>query len=1060
MSGRRAVLVAVFLVVISLPRFIGERPFELYESSTVASDKYGPEDRQILHLIGQGRFEEALNQGRAKIRAESPGCVPYSLTVQAAVGLGELTQLTAELQEMRRIDPNNGFALVALALAFQELNQEERAWEFARDAILNGVRCEGVYRSYVELSQELGKMDVAESTVDELLEERPGDAGLLFARAYLATRRGRAHLAHEGYRNAVLKAPALPASFLEFAKLLARKGNYEQAASVCRVGLETGRDGSPEDLVRLYSTLGMVLERLGRLDDSREAFDDGLEIARAYHLGSLEASILLEQAILLGARGETSRSVEYLERARALENRVYLTRDMAINQQLLGRALAGLGQLSAAENALRECVRLSADVPDPMIQLDGKLDLGFLQLRRGERGAAIGTFNEVAHKAGQLDAAPLLSRVHSGLASAAERVGDYPSALRNYQLSLDIAEKAGRLRARVLATSNIGLVFFRLGAPARALLYSSRAAELARELGELRLEVSIQQGVAAAFAGLGNLQQSERIYRDALKKVSHLTSPGLHALILSGWARVALELGSHREAKDGFERALELAQSVGDNLVRVQALSGLGHCAWRQDDLEEAAKRFEETLMLIESTRANIKAGDERMSYQETRTQVYSSLAAVLIRRDSQHPQAGYRGKALDVVERSRARVLLDLVASAGGQPLDKVSSMRPVGNSQVASLELIQSGAIREGEILLEFLLGQPESFLWVITREDCQVVRLPSRREIETKVRSFLRTVQNPPRFPGNPFERHRELAQELFDMLVAPVGRLVTEARHIIVSPDGVLHSLPFESLVIPEGLEPGRYLLEVAPISYIPSASVLGELGQRTRRRRPELAFIGFAHPGGPLSATPITPSAAPGMPSTLSLSPIPFAVEEVRSVAQLFPAESRRTYLEEEATERAVKEASLHRFRNVHFAAHALANGMQPERSVIFLQGDSSSEDDGMLWMGEVLNLRLASELVVLSGCQTGLGQVLNAEGTVGLSWAFLSAGSSSVVVSLWNVNDRSTSELMLAFYREMGRGLGRSDALRRAKQFALQSERKAFRHPYYWAPFILIGQSN
>jgi CHAT domain-containing protein len=108
-------------------------------------------------------------------------------------------------------------------------------------------------------------------------------------------------------------------------------------------------------------------------------------------------------------------------------------------------------------------------------------------------------------------------------------------------------------------------------------------------------------------------------------------------------------------------------------------------------------------------------------------------------------------------------------------------------------------------------------------------------------------------------------------------------------------------------------------------------------------------------------------------------------------------------------------------------------------------------------MGEVLELDLASDLVVLSGCQTGVGQLLRAEGTLGFTWAFLSAGSSEIVVSLWGVNDRSTSELMEMFYARMSQSRPRPVALREAKRSMLESERMAFRHPYFWAPFVLVG---
>ena len=111
-------------------------------------------------------------------------------------------------------------------------------------------------------------------------------------------------------------------------------------------------------------------------------------------------------------------------------------------------------------------------------------------------------------------------------------------------------------------------------------------------------------------------------------------------------------------------------------------------------------------------------------------------------------------------------------------------------------------------------------------------------------------------------------------------------------------------------------------------------------------------------------------------------------------------------------------------------------------------------------MDEVLALNLSSDLVVLSGCQTGVGQLLRAEGVLGFTWAFLSAGSSAIVASRWSVNDRSTAEVMEAFYFQMSQKRSPTVALRAAKLGMLESERMAFRHPYYWAPFVLVGAGS
>ena len=127
------------------------------------------------------------------------------------------------------------------------------------------------------------------------------------------------------------------------------------------------------------------------------------------------------------------------------------------------------------------------------------------------------------------------------------------------------------------------------------------------------------------------------------------------------------------------------------------------------------------------------------------------------------------------------------------------------------------------------------------------------------------------------------------------------------------------------------------------------------------------------------------------------------------------------------------------------------------RSAVVLSLDEEGGEDGFLQMREIFNLNLDADLVVLSGCETGRGKLLKGEGLVGLSRAFLAAGARSLVVSLWRVNDRSTSLLMEAFYLNLKEGLGKAEALHQAKLALMKVEEGRYAHPYYWAPFILIG---
>ena len=186
----------------------------------------------------------------------------------------------------------------------------------------------------------------------------------------------------------------------------------------------------------------------------------------------------------------------------------------------------------------------------------------------------------------------------------------------------------------------------------------------------------------------------------------------------------------------------------------------------------------------------------------------------------------------------------------------------------------------------------------------------------------------------------------------------------------------------------------------------------------------------------------------------SFAPLPNARAEVQSLGKLFPGGA--TYVGERASEEQVKKEEVGRYRYLHFAAHGYFDGANPERSGIVLS--PSGSDDGFLQAREISKFDLHADLVTLSACQSGLGKVLDGEGVQGLSRAFFLAGARSVVVSLWNVNDAATGELMRRFYSDLKAGVPKDEALRQAK-LAVSKEPR-WRHPYYWAPFVLQGDSG
>jgi CHAT domain-containing protein len=277
------------------------------------------------------------------------------------------------------------------------------------------------------------------------------------------------------------------------------------------------------------------------------------------------------------------------------------------------------------------------------------------------------------------------------------------------------------------------------------------------------------------------------------------------------------------------------------------------------------------------------------------------------------------------------------------------------------------------------------------------------------------------------------------------------------------------VPFEALLTDPQASRNRsvselpYLLRSHVVSYVPSASVLAQF--RTPRPHPPgpsgKSLLAFA-PWSSLSNPPATHTVALRAANTAAMAPLPALPEsgkEVSRIAALYPAPDVRVYLDQAASEQSVRAnpllAAAHR---IHFATHGVISEQQPLLSGLALAPEDG-ESDGVLRSHEIFDLDLSADLVVLSACETGLGMRLSGEGIVGLARAFFYAGASSLVVSLWNVADVSTSDLMTAFYRRLPPGADDADkaeALRQAK-LDLIAGGGQHAHPFHWSPFVLVG---
>jgi CHAT domain-containing protein/tetratricopeptide (TPR) repeat protein len=438
---------------------------------------------------------------------------------------------------------------------------------------------------------------------------------------------------------------------------------------------------------------------------------------------------------------------------------------------------------------------------------------------------------------------------------------------------------------------------------------------------------------------------------------------------------------------------------------------------------------------------------------------------------------------------------------------------------AQPLTLAEVQQQVLDDQTALVEYSLGREHSYLFAATKTGLMLYRLPQRSVVESQVVE-LRKLLVPPgarRAIGiDTADAQRGVAEELkaaaagrglvlggpaiapqvvrafssaanalYNMTVAPAAQFVDGKRLLIVA-DGALNFIPFEALVTkPDGADYATlpYLIKTNEIVYAPSASVIAAV----RAARAATAAQSASARGVLIVADPVFDAAdartqgktLKSHDDTAQRAALKSAMGDVvnvkspnlrlvrlagtRSEAEQIASLARAgggaadLWLDFDASEANLRRHQLDGYRVIHFATHGLLDTERPQFTGLALSLVGDADDDGFLRVGEVFNLRLGSPLVILSACETGLGRENRGEGVIGLARAFMYAGAPTVGVSLWSVADRSTAELMPDFYKRYLAAQGRAPAtaLRAAQQQMIAGKR--YSAPFYWAPFVLVG---
>jgi hypothetical protein len=476
-------------------------------------------------------------------------------------------------------------------------------------------------------------------------------------------------------------------------------------------------------------------------------------------------------------------------------------------------------------------------------------------------------------------------------------------------------------------------------------------------------------------------------------------------------ARASIHLREWDRAANDAAIAATLHEQAPLPVVGYQlhALFGTLHAG--RNNAEAARHEFRLAIEDFEAVRANIATDELRLNYLKDKVPVYEMLLTADLGIWEETRQEQMVHEAFETAERAKSRTLVDLLAGS-------VAALQRVNSSSVDDVRRF----LPADSALVEYVVSDGAVIAFCVTPSRFTVFRhLCSTEELETRFNFLqfqLSRLASDPRMararPSIALANIQDHLEKLYDMLVGPLEHFLGETKSVVFVPSGVLHYLPFHALFDGSG-----YLVDRFDISYAPSATIYELFMARPRSAHRDALLIGAPDEHAPLIR------------------------EEIESICSVLNSE--RTFVGRAATrdclEREMKSAGL-----IHIASHATFRPDNPMFSSFQL-------DDGPINLFDIFKLRTEASLITLSGCGTGLSHVVAGDELLGLVRGFLYAGAASVVLSLWDVNDRTTADLMKHFYSSLMKGQNTAQSLRSA----MLHVRLQHPHPFYWAPFLLIG---
>lgn len=732
----------------------------------------------------------------------------------------------------------------------------------------------------------------------------------------------------------------------------------------------------------------------------------------------------------------------------------------AVALNSIGKAYEDLNKLPTALDNYKQAMHLYHQQGNVEYESATKYYIGRTYNSLGDQQAALQSFQESA------DLSKGVSRKVrayslSAISAIQSKAGKWKEAVAQLQQALGLYKEIGDRRGLAHALNELGNIYRAQNQNLKALSYHKRARALYNEVKDLHGEASALYNIALIEGVLGDLDSALGHVKESNEAIEILRSQ-----VVSPDLRASYYASVHKHAELYIDLLMRRAKLHRDKVAEETAfeISEHSHSRALLETLGEAAAQIRQGVdpVLLEQERSLQQKLNARALYQ--------------MRLLTSNPEPG----ELEAI----ARDIRELTSSYNELQTEiKQQSPRYANlvQPQPLNLKRIQS-ELAEDAVLLEYSLGAERSYLWAVTNDSFTAYELPARDVVESLAKSVCRALVARLTIADSDLNSYNnqialadaeywKLSGQLSEMLLGMVGDKI-QGKTILLVADGALQYLPFAALPDlmsksnQESSEPIPLILDHEVVN-LPSASILATIRQTPRIATDESRLVAIL-------ADPVFSAQDPRVSRMSSVSlqhnfqqadnealtRLPATKDEAEAIVAIAPRGTSMMATGFEADRVVALSGELGQYKIVHFATHSIVDMQNPEMSgiVLSLISQEGKSKDGLVQLHDIYNLNLSNtQLVVLSACQTGLGKEVRGEGLVGLSHGFIYAGASSVIASLWKVDDSATSQLMTEFYKGMFvEGLTPSAALRKAKVSLWKQPR--YRAPFYWAAFALQGE--